>query len=195
MELSISFSQLKANLDVIRKLIANISAINVTHIEYRTFDEGYCNADFFVLSKNEIKDELEAFIVLWTYQLHFYEEWKLTDTNVCSTDSIVNVWMLPTLEKYLFNQLPPDQVSKEIDSMVRSILLCISETSDGDKSEAPERWGVFKNDMLVSSSTSLSELGLSDINFGIGLSLDWNEIDIMYHTDKDYVFYSWSTGA
>jgi hypothetical protein len=34
-----------------------------------------------------------------------------------------------------------------------------------------------------------------DIKLALGLTADWNEIEIFYETSDNYLFFSWFTGA
>lgn len=196
MNSKVSLSEFKSSLNLVKTYIENSSTKCVTRIEYRTFHEGMCEADLFILPKNEVKDEFEAFVTLCTYQLHFYEEWVLADTAAKYGDSILNNWMLPEVERYAYASLSSDDVHNEVDSIIRSILDLLNDSAlIEERSKDPSRWGVFKNDERVPSETVLSDFGIDGIVSGIGFNLEWNSVDIMYFTDKDYVFFSWGTGA
>ncbi len=191
METKVSLSEFKSNLDLVKTYIANSSTKKFTCIEYRTFDEGMCEANIFVLPKSEVADEFEAFVTLCNFQLHFYEEWMLSDTTAENADSILNLWMQPEVEGYLYETLSSIKVHKEIDWIISSIIKLLSEERVGDL----ERWGIFVNDERVTGKATLSDLGIDEIVSGIGFDLEWNSIDIMYQTESDYVFFSWGTGA
>jgi hypothetical protein len=192
----VTLSEFKSNLDLVKAYIIESSTKPVTCIEYRTFDEGMSDANLFVLPKENAKDDFEAFITLVNFQLHFYEEWSLTDSTSESVNSIINLWMLPEIEKHSFETLSPAQVHKEIDSIIKQINILHIENKY--KEEAPinhERWGVYVNDENVPIETTLEDLGINDVISGIGLDLEWNSIDIMYQTPSSYVYFSWGTGA
>ena len=196
MESKLSLREFKSNLEMVKAAIADTATKNVMRIEFRTFDEGMCEADLFVLPKREVADEFEAFVTLCTYQLHFYEEWLLTDTTSEEAESIVNLWMQPEVEGFLFKPLSPAEVHKEIDWIIDSILRLLSDQGLSKKrAKYPERWGVYVNGEPISNKTTLEDLGVHDIVSGIGFDLVWNSIQIMYQTADDYVFFSWSTGA
>ena len=196
MESKISLSEFKSNLELVETYIANSSTKKLTRIEYRTFDEGMCDANLFVISKSEIADEFEAFVTLCNFQLHFYEEWSLSDTTSENANSILNLWVQPEIESYLFDKLSSSEVHQEIDWIINSIIKLLSDDSLLLKrARDPDRWGVFVNEERFSSETALLDIGINEILCGIGFALEWNSVDIMYQTKNDYVFFSWGSGA
>ncbi|AUI87915.1 hypothetical protein BS333_16120 [Vibrio azureus] len=196
MESKISLSEFKSNLELVETYIANSSTKKLTRIEYRSFDEGMCDANLFVISKSEVADELEAFVTLCNFQLHFYEEWSLSDTTSENANSILNLWVQPDIESYLFDTLSSSEVHQEIDWIINSIIKLLSDDSLLLKRvRDPDRWGVFVNGERISSETALSDIGLKEIICGIGFALEWNSVDIMYQTKNDYIFFSWGSGA
>lgn len=196
MVLKVSLSEFKSNLELVKTYIANSSTKKLTRIEYRTFDEGICDANLFVIPKSEVADEFEAFVHLCNFQLHFYEDWMLSDTTSENANSILNLWMQPEVEGYLYNSLSSSEVHKEIDWIISSIIKLLSDDAlSSKKSRNPDRWGIFVNGERVSNETLLSDIGLDEVIGGIGFDLEWNSVDVMYQTESDYVFFSWGTGA
>jgi hypothetical protein len=195
-ESKVSLNEFKSNLNLVKAYIVESSSKSVTRIEYRTFDEGMCDANLFVLPKAEAKDDFEAFITLCNFQLHFYEDWLLTDTTWENADSIVNLWMQPEVEGYSFVFLSPAEVHKEVDWVIRAIKKLLSENQFSEKKAKDlERWGVYVNGESTSIDTTLDNFGISKVISGIGFNLEWNSIDIMYQTQDSYVLFSWGTGA
>lgn len=195
MKSRISLNEFTENLELVRAYIANSPAKNFTCVEYRTFNEGMCEANFFVIPKSEVVDEFEAFIALCNYQIHFYEEWVLSGTTPEYIDSVLNRWMHPEVEGYLYKSLSSDEIHKEIDWIINEIRQLFPDDEFLKNCIDSDRWGVFVNKERISSKTTLSDLGLDKVTGGVGLNLEWNSVDIIYQTESDYVFFSWATGV
>ena len=123
MEFKYILNEFKSNLDFVQTLIANAGSYKYTRVEYRTFDEGMCDACFFILPKTEVKNEFEAFIILCTIQLHFFEEWNLKETTSKHADSVLNLWLLPEVNSYEFITMSSEQIHREIGGIIFSTFL------------------------------------------------------------------------
>ena len=196
MESNVSLNEFKSNLDLVKTYIAETSAKPVTRIEYRTCDESLCDANLFVLPKVNTKDDFEAFVTLCNFQLHFYQEWLLTDTTSENADLIVNLWMQPEVEEYCFEALSPDRIHKEMDWVIQAIQEMLSENQISEKRvKYPAHWGVYVNGESVPVDTTLDELGIGEVISGVGFNLECNSIGILFQTLDSYVLFSWGTGA
>lgn len=196
MERKVSLNEFKLNLDLVKNYIAETSAKPIDRVEYRSCDESMCDANFFVLPKVNTKDDFEAFVTLCNFQLHFYQEWLLSDTTSENADLIVNRWMQPEVERYCFEALSSDRIHKEMDWIIQAIQELLSENKISEKKvKFPTRWGVYVNGESVSIDTTLDELGIGGAISGVGFNLECNSIDILYQTLDSYVFFSWGTGA
>lgn len=186
----------QSNLNLVKKYISESERKTVTRIEFRTFDEGMCDANLFTCLKSEVKNQFDAFVTLCNYQRLFHDGWLLGETNSERSDSIVNLWMQPEIEGYSFELLSGEQVHREIDWIIDAILKILHDSKNSEKLiKDPRRWGIYVDGKVAPAETSLKNLDINKITSGIGFDLDWNSIQIMYETPSAYVFFSWSTGA
>jgi hypothetical protein len=191
----ISSINFKSQIKRVKTYILDTPKKAITRIEYRTFDEGLCDATYFVCPKTDVQNRLEAFVILYNYQLHFHECWMLLDTKVEDLDNIINLWILPQLEKFCFTQLSTDDIRSETQIVDEIEELIFKNIDSSKKHQDPDRWGIYVNGELA-LSTDKFKLQISDrIKSGIGLYLDWNLIEIFYETVDEYVLFMWSTGA
>jgi hypothetical protein len=195
MESEISLSEFTSNIELVKTYIAEASHKSVTRIEYRTFDEGMCGADIFVIDKDKVHHKFEAFVTLCTFYLHS-KEWPLTDINSKSADTIFKLWMLTEVEAYTFEALSIEQIHGQINWVIGEILKLLADYKGSKETDQyPDLWGVYVNDEAIPIDSTLDDLGLGEILSGIGLDLKWNSVEIMYETPSSYVFFSWETGA
>ncbi len=191
----ISIINFREQLSLIKKHLLETPKKAIVRVEYRTFDEGLCDAEYFILPKVNVQSILEAFVSLYNCQLHFYECWILSDITVDDLDNVINLWILPQLEKFCLTELSADEILAET-QIVDSIEDLIFKNMDSSKKhQDPERWGVYVNDEIA-LYTGKFKLPISDrIVSGIGLYLEWNLKEIFYETVDEYVLFAWSTGA
>ena len=70
----ISLEKIKSYFKQVENILSNSTRVHIDRVEYRTFDEGMCDAVYFICKKSQGLNSLEAFIILVIHQLHFYEE-------------------------------------------------------------------------------------------------------------------------
>jgi len=192
MEFSVFLREIKSNPELIKAYIENSSTKKLTHIEFRTHDE----ANIFVLPKSEVLVDFEAFVTLYSIQLHFFEGWTLSDNTSEDVDNILNLWLQPESEEYLYKEMSSTEVHKEIDWVIGSTIKLLSEDDLSEKkARNPARWGVYVNGERITSGTTLFDLGIDEIISGVCFYLEWNAIMIMYQTETDYVLFCWGTGG
>jgi len=192
MESSVFSNEIRSNNDLIKTYIKNSSTKNVTYIEYLAYDE----ANIFVLPKSEVLFDFEAFVTLYSTQLHFHEGWTLSDTTSENIDAILNLHLQPESEQYLYKELSSAEVHREIDWVISSTNKLLSDDELSEKGTRKSgRWGVYVNSGRISSGSTLSDLGIDGIISGVALDLEWNAIMIMYQTKSDYVLFCWGAGG
>ena len=76
-----------------------------------------------------------------------------------------------------------------------SIQKLIKKNQNAKNLKYSDRWGIYHNGVEVTPVESFTLPISSDIKLVLGLTADWNEIEIFYETSDDYVFFSWFTGA
>ena len=193
---TISKEVIEENIDLVKSYILKTKFKEVSRIEYRTFDEGVCDAYIFTIAKSSIVDGIDAFTTLYNSALHFFEYWELSDTTKEDADNITDLWMLPEINKYTFKKLSKDDVHKEIDSLIYTIKSVIKDSvRSGKYKQDPNRWGVYLNNKEFSIDTNFSELGVGEVISGISLEQEFNSVEIMFQTDDLYALFSWGTGA
>ena len=79
--------------------------------------------------------------------------------------------------------------------IVYSIQKLIKKNQNAKNLKYSDRWGIYHNGVEVTPVESFTLPISSDIKLALGLTADWNEIEIFYETFDDYVFFSWFTGA
>lgn len=196
MKPDISLDRFINNPELVKRYIADSVSKDVARIEFRTFDEGLCDATLFSISKDQVEGEFEALITLLNHQLHFDHEWTMAHADTDNADSILQVWMQPEVMRFSFKELSTAQVHEQMDWIIEAIQRRLVEAREsGTMTNDPGRWGVFVNNKPVPIETGLRELGIADAVSGAGLNLEWNSVDVMYQTDKHHVLFSWGTAA
>lgn len=188
----ISLEKIKSNFKQVKNILSNSTR---DRVEYRTFDEGMCDAVYFICKKSQGLNSLEAFIILVIHQLHFYEEWDILETTTTDLKNIFDIWLLPILEKANFKKLTELEVQEQTQWIVYSIQKLIKKNQNAKNLKYFDRWGIYHNGVEVTPVESFTLPISSDIKLALGLTADWNEIEIFYETSDDYVFFSWFTGA
>jgi len=179
MESEISLDEFISNIELVKKQVAEASRKLVTRIEYRTHDEGMCNANIFVISKDKVQNQFEAFVTLCTL----------------SADAIFKLWMLPEMEAYTFEALSIEQIHGQIHWVIGETLKLLADYEGSKETDQyPDLWGVYVNDEAIPIDSTLDDLGLGQILSGIGLDLKWNSVEIMYETPSSYVFFRGKPG-
>ncbi len=179
------------NSDLVIRNISETADQPITRVEYRTTDEFYCEANFFILAKNAVENEFDAFIKLWSCSIHSIEEWNPRETDLINARLIYLHHMLEMLEIYQFKMLSSNTVHEHI-SIVEGISGWIKANRTSDNSD---RGGVYIDGEKVDSCTALQDLNILDIYSGIGFRLDWNWKEVMYQTPLAYVYFEWGTGC
>ena len=154
-----------------------------------------CDAVYFICKKSQGLNSLEAFIILVIHKLHFYEEWDILETTTTDLKNIFDIWLLPILEKANFKKLTELEVQEQTQWIVYSIQKLIKKNQNAKNLKYSDRWGIYHNGVEVTPVESFTLPISSDIKLALGLTADWNEIEIFYETSDDYVFFSWFTGA
>lgn len=190
----ISLKTIKSNLELVKIFLLNSTKAQVDRIEYRTFDEGMCNAVYFIYKKSDFISSLEAFITLLNHELHFYQEWNILETTTEDYNSILDNWLLPVLEKANFHKLTDADIQEETQWIIKNIQQLI-DSHDSRVSKYPDRWGIYTNGVIINSIENFTVPMSSDVKFVLGLEIQWNEVELFYETSNEYVLFSWGTGA
>ncbi|ENW79437.1 hypothetical protein F908_02919 [Acinetobacter sp. NIPH 284] len=191
----ISLEKIKSNFKQVKNILSNSTRVHIDRIEYRTFDEGMCDAVYFICKKSQGLNSLEAFIILVIHKLHFYEEWDILETTTTDLKNIFDIWLLSILEKANFKKLTELEVQEQTQWIVYFIQKLIKKNQNAKNLKYSDRWGIYHNGVEVTPVESFTLPISSDIKLALGLTADWNEIEIFYETSDDYVFFSWFTGA
>lgn len=161
-----------------------------TLIEYRTYNEGLCTAYFFSTPKSIVKDDLEALMLLLTKQLFFHQGWSLTDLSADRLDNLYDQWFVPFFNRCEFTRLPIEEADEEMRRMPKSILQLIDKMqTDPFRLKNPDRWGIYKDGQ---PSTHVIP---SMIAPALCLMRKWNEVELLFETEDEYVLYFWITFA
>jgi hypothetical protein len=191
----ISLEKIKSNLKQVENILSNSTRVHIDRIEYRTFDEGMCDAVYFICKKSQGLNLLEAFITLVIHELHFYEEWDILETTTTDLKNIFDIWLLPILEKANFKKLTELEVQEQTQWIMYSIQKLIKESQNAKNLKYFDRWGIYHNGGKVLSIESFILPISSDLKLALELTAEWNEVEIFYETSDEYVLFSWFTGA
>ncbi|MEB6668768.1 hypothetical protein MXM33_17280 [Acinetobacter vivianii] len=191
----ISLEKIKLNLKQLENILSNSTRVHIERIEYRTFDEGMCDAVYFICRKSQGLNSLEAFITLLIHELHFYEEWDILETTTADLKNIFDIWLLPILEKANFKTLTELEVQEQTQWIVYSIQKLIKKNQNAKNLRYSDRWGIYHNGAEVTPVESFTLPISSHLKLALGLTADWNEVEIFYETPDEYVFFSWFTGV
>jgi hypothetical protein len=185
--------ELLSDKNLLKQLLIESLSETIELIEYRTFDEGLCSANYFICEKSECQDAQKAFVALTNHELHFYEEWNIKETTATDLDTIADIWLKPNLKALMAKKINANEASADIENIIFSIKERIRQKSEGRSILNPDRWGIFQNGLPCSTEPTKI---LSPITSSvIALIANWNEIEYFYETPSTYVLFSWSTGA
>lgn len=194
MNSKISSEYLCSNIDLAKHYILKNLQTDIKTIEFRTMDEGFCAANYFICSKKYIDDEFEALVTLLNTEIHFYEEWKLSETDASDINNILKNFFIPEWTQLgKFQQLSPKEAEKEIDWIVGGIKILIENVTPITLGY-PSRWGVYVNNKIISNDAEFTPFD-DAIRSAFGLDLEWNSKEIFLETDSEFILFSWGTGA
>ncbi len=167
------------------------SQIGVDILEFRTIDESWCSAVLFSCKKNVCVEKYVSFLALLNHELHFYQEWNISETSPSDLELIAKNWLMPEINNAV--DIPASEAASQIGGITSSIRQCIEEVPNSVTLDHPDRWGVFLNGSRLLESHKVW-LPSSNCNV-IALSNEWNGMEFLYETPASFILFSWGTGA
>lgn len=190
----IDLDVIHSNLDLVKTHMASTSDLTVSRIEFRTFDEILCDANYFYCSKVDVLDSFEAFIKLYNHQMHFNEGWGFDDESIEDRAYILKHHILLELDCVNFNEITGDTVLSETSRITSPILNLLDNMDASKQKRCPDRWGIYLNNELKTNNAEFVLPFSQKIVRAVALNLEWNEVEIFYETDNEFIYYWWGTG-
>lgn len=195
--MEISITPISLNIDDSVEKIISSQQKKVDYIDFRTVDEGWCYANLLVSPISEYQNDYDAFVSLLNIQLHFDEEWDLTETNSENARDVLNT-LLCRIKNFEVKRISNSKIQEEIDLISNGMQEAILDAKRSGKDKGyEENWGIFLNDKEIKFTDKYLYYvpELSQIVEGISLSLRWNKIELFYKTQLNYHYFAWYTNA
>ncbi|MCO7552659.1 hypothetical protein [Metapseudomonas otitidis] len=179
---------------LMRQHLLNALAIRVETLEFRTFDEGLCDARLYHCARSSGATSAQALIALLNHELHRVQEWAMEETTPEHVDDLIQHWLLPQLVDARPTSINPQEATLEITSMGDAIRNAILERrADTRRPYHSDYWGIFLDGQsqpldtpILPEQLTVPVLALQD---------SWNEKLYFCETRNAWLLYSWSTGA
>ncbi|WCD83207.1 hypothetical protein [Pseudomonas sp. TUM22785] len=169
-------------------------ATPVEVLEFRTRDEGLCDARLYHCGKAQAATPAQALIALLNRELHQVEEWALEETTPAHVGDLMERWLLPELANAQPTRVDIDKATLEITSLgdtIRSAIL--ARHADTGRPYHSDRWGIFRDGQPQPLATPILPEPL--IAPALALQDSWNEKLYFCETRDTWLLYSWATGA
>lgn len=172
MKNEISLLKFSSSLDLVNTYMNRAVFKKVRMIEY---DDHSDWTRFFILDKELACDRFEAFIILYTHVLHFGQDWNLTETSKENVVEMIQHFMTPELDSYLFQKLTLDELEGKLSRVGFDEIRkrCVSEWNSG------------------TDKNSLVDFEIQSATDGIIFRDEWHEVELLFETPQDYVFLAW----
>ena len=82
------------NLSQVHDDLMNGFNLPIDIVEYRSRDEGWCNAVLSIAPKHLFTEPLCAFLSLWEKQLYYWNEWQDLSIIAVDADNIIKHWTI-----------------------------------------------------------------------------------------------------
>ncbi|EQM67928.1 hypothetical protein QYE80_08560 [Pseudomonas tohonis] len=163
-------------------------------LEFRTQDEGLCDARLYHCGKAQAATPAEGLIALLNRELHQVEEWAMEETTPEHVGDLMERWLLPELANAQPTGVDIDKATLEITSLgdtIRSAIL--ARHADTGRPYHGGRWGIFRDGQPQPLDTPILSEPL--IAPALALQDSWNEKLYFCETHDTWLLYSWATGA
>lgn len=179
---------------LMRQCLLHALTTPVEVLEFRTRDEGLCDARFYYCGKAQAATPAQALIALLNRELHQVEEWAMEETTPEHVGDLMERWLLPELANAQPTRVDIDKATLEITSLgdtIRSAIL--ARHADTGRPYHGGRWGIFRDGQPQPLDTPILSEPL--IAPALALQDSWNEKLYFCETHDTWLLYSWATGA
>lgn len=179
---------------LMRQCLLHALTTPVEVLEFRTRDEGLCDARLYHCGKAQAATPAEGLIALLNRELHQVEEWALEETTPEHVGDLMERWLLPELANAQPTGVDIDKATLEITSLgdtIRSAIL--ARHADTGRPYHGGRWGIFRDGQPQPLDTPILSEPL--IAPALALQDSWNEKLYFCETHDTWLLYSWATGA
>jgi hypothetical protein len=179
-------------------------------VEFGTFSELWCQAQFYRVAAQDCNDYLHAFTCLWRRHLERGEEFEIGAAHLelflASFGADPN-WGTKTV----FAQLTEADWLKETSLVTSAIRQEIAKVRSGkllvqgkpfaiptgpfDLHNSDTYWGIFEDGKRVPDDTAYEFLGPGAVQEGIAIRQKWNDQELFVKTASEYILFTWATGA
>lgn len=186
---TIDLKRIFKNREALRNVLLATRTTNSHTIELVSGDEGLGNAYFFQLDKSAAISPAEALAILLNVELHFYEEWQISETNEENIDLVIDNWLLKNADHLKLLDVPADTALADVAEIANSIIRHLA-LQGGSR---PGRGGIYID--KAKTEDLPTALLASSASVVLGNFSRWNEREVFYDTPSHYVLFSWSTSA
>lgn len=168
-------------------LVLDSSHLPARRIEYRGCIEGVESIYIVEVPRTPQASLFETLIQLMSIEIHWREEWAPTQTTE-NAELVVKHWIIPELALSRFQESPVEEVRREIDERMRDTIPYLQ---PGPRNP---RAGVFVDDIRLPDGAPLPAID-GPIISGVILRSEWNDLDVLYVTERHIGRMTWGTGA
>ncbi|BBP83103.1 hypothetical protein PHLH8_27450 [Pseudomonas sp. Pc102] len=177
-----------------RQHLLHALAIRVETLEFRTHDEGLCDARLYRCARSDVATPAQALVALLNHELHRVEDWAMEETTPEHVDHLLQRWLLPELVNARPVSIDPQEATHEIASLGDAIRNAIMERrANPARPWYSDRWGIFLDGQPLPLDTPILPEPLTESV--LALQDNWNEKLYFCETRDTWLLYSWATGA
>ncbi|GAC1029557.1 hypothetical protein thsps21_03840 [Pseudomonas sp. No.21] len=179
---------------LMRQCLLHALTTPVEVLEFRTRDEGLCDARLYRCARSGVATPAQALIALLNRELHQVEEWAWEETTPEHVGDLMERWLLPELANARPTRVDTDKATLEITSLGDAIRHAIIERrANPARPWHSDRWGIFRDGQPQPLDTPILPEPL--IAPALALQDSWNEKLYFCETRDTWLLYSWATGA
>lgn len=177
-----------------RQQLLHALSTRVERLEFRTQDEGLCDARIYRCAKAAVSGPAQALVALLNHELHQVEEWAMEETTPAHVDSLAERFLVPELTNARPACISIEDATLEIASWGTALRNAIqARRADTRRPYHSERWGIFLDGQPQPLDTPILAEPLTAP--ALALQDSWNEKLYFCETRDSWLLYSWATGA
>jgi hypothetical protein len=169
-------------------LVQDALRLPARRLEYRTCAEGGESVYVVEIPRTPRDSMFDALIQLMSIELHWLELWNPAETTTDGAADIVKHWIVPALECCQFRESPVDEVQREIAARMETTKWFFQ------RAPRPTEAGIYIDDVRQPDDVWTPPTNAPIIT-GALLRSEWNDVDILYATERHIGRLTWATGA
>ena len=207
--MNLNLSSLRANSGYVERWLDDASP-PVRSVEFGTFSELWCQAQFYRVAVVECSEDLRAFTCVWRRYLEHTEQFEIRSAHLdlflasfTANTGYGKAAVFEPLTEALWikeTSLVTEGIRKELAEVRRGQRLV-----HGKRVQIPEGpldlgntdsyWGIFEDRQRLPDSSTFEFLAPEAFADGVAIRREWNDQQLFIKTTSEYVLFVWGTGA